>query len=295
MWAMHNFPNLNEFGIAATRLGFASIELNHQVNSAMLAEMQTTQFKFSSIHEPCPADISTDDLKARDWLMSATDETNRQQGVAIIKRSIDLANRVGAPAVVVHSGIVQADLTLEKELSSLYQAQSQEYLEIINKMVSARSMLVAPRIEAVIKSLRELLEYASRFGVLLGLENRYHFMDIPSPDEMGVLLDLAGGDQLGFVYDIGHAEAMDRLGFYPHQIWLDRYADRMIGVHLHDVIGVTDHFAPGLGEIDFSRVAPYLPENAFRTCELRTSVTPEQVEAALEFLAQKGCIKEVNK
>jgi len=124
------------------------------------------------------------------------------------------------------------------------------------------------------------------------LENRYHFMDIPSLDEMGGLLNLARPDQLGFVYDVGHAEALHRLGFFSHQTWLDKFADRIIGVHLHDLIGVTDHYAPGCGEIDFSRVATYLPDRAFRTCELRTSVTAEQVAAGLEFLAQKGCIKE---
>jgi sugar phosphate isomerase/epimerase len=294
MWAMRNFPNLTEFGSAATRLGFSAIELNHQVTSAMLAELDTNQFKISSIHEPCPADIPTDELKARDWLMSAVDETNRQQGVAMIKRSIDLAHLVGAPAVVVHAGLIPLE-TQEKQLSLLYesgQAQSQEFLEIRNELIETRPTLIGPRLEAVIKSLKELLQYAARFGVMIGLENRYHFMDIPSPDEMGVLLDQAGSDQLGFVYDVGHAEAMHRLGFFPHQSWLDRYAERIIGVHIHDLIGVTDHYAPGCGEIDFSRVAAFLPESAFRTCELRTSVTAEQVAAGLELLAQKGCIKE---
>jgi sugar phosphate isomerase/epimerase len=295
MWAMQNFPNLAEFGTAAASLGFSSIELNHQVTSAMLAELDLTQIKISSIHEPCPADISTDELKTRDWLMSAVDETNRQQGVAMIKRSIDLAHLVGAPAVVVHAGLIPLE-TREKQLSLLYesgQAQSQEFLEIKNRLFETRPTLIGPRFEAVIKSLRELLHYASQFSVLLGLENRYHFMDIPNPDEMGVLLNLASSDQLGFVYDVGHAEAMDRLGFFSHQSWLDRYADRVIGVHIHDLIGVTDHYAPGCGEIDFSRVAAYLPDTAFRTCELRTSVTAEQVATGLEFLAQKGCIKEV--
>ena len=51
-------------------------------------------------------------------------------------------------------------------------------------------------------------------GLRLGLENRYHFFDLPSPDEMEELLSLASPDRLGFVYDVGHAQALDRLGFY---------------------------------------------------------------------------------
>jgi sugar phosphate isomerase/epimerase len=110
---------------------------------------------------------------------------------------------------------------------------------------------------------------------------------------MGELLALAGPDQLGFVYDVGHAQALDRLGFFSHEEWLRRYSSRMIEVHLHDVKGVTDHLAPGLGEVDFDMVASYLPEDAIRTFELQVVNTPEQVRAGLRFLAEHGCIKTV--
>jgi len=57
------------------------------------------------------------------------------------------------------------------------------------------------------------------------------------------------------------------------------------------VASLTDHYAAGLGEVDFSMVAEYLPENAFRTCEFQTFNTPEQVSAGLKVLAGHGCIK----
>ena len=63
-------------------------------------------------------------------------------------------------------------------------------------------------------------------------------LDIPTLDEMEVILALAGPDQLGFIYDVGHAQTQDRLGFSPHEGWLKRYANRIIGAHLHDVIGI---------------------------------------------------------
>ena len=44
-------------------MGFAHIELNHQIDSTMLAGIELDHFHFSSIHEPCPADISVDTLK----------------------------------------------------------------------------------------------------------------------------------------------------------------------------------------------------------------------------------------
>jgi len=294
MWAKKNFPNLSDFFDAARRLGYARIELNHQIDTGMLAEIDLSQYQFSSIHEPCPSDVSTDELKKRDWLISSPDEDNRVRGVESIKRSIDLAHRLNAPVIVVHCGMVSTDLSTEKELRKLFEAgkmETEEYLEQKQKLIKRRADLIGPCFEAVKKSLLELLDYAGQFRIRLGLENRYHYFDIPSLDEMGELLALAGSDQLGFIYDIGHAQAMDRLGFYPHEEWLRRYAPRMIETHLHDVIGVVDHHAPGLGEVDFEMVASYLPEEAIRTFELQATNSPEQVKAGLKYLVQTGCVK----
>jgi FMN phosphatase YigB (HAD superfamily)/sugar phosphate isomerase/epimerase len=296
MWAIKNFPSLEDFFLAAPRYGFSRIELNHQVNSTMLAGIENDHYQFSSIHEPCPADISTEELTARDWLISATDEDCRRQGVAATRRSIDLAHELGAGVVVVHAGNVRLDTSIEKKLRVLVvsrQAESQEYEDLKNRLINSRAALIESRFEAVKKSLKELLDYANRFGVRLGLENRYHYRDIPLLDEMGVLLELAGSDQFGFVYDVGHAQSLERLGFFPHEEWLRRYASRIIVTHLHDVIGVDDHLAPGLGEVDFDRVAPYLPDNAIRVCEMKVSTTPTQVKAGVRFLAKKGCIRNI--
>jgi sugar phosphate isomerase/epimerase len=294
MWANKKFPALDDFFIAARQMGFAKVELSHQINSAMLAGIELDHYQFSSIHEPCPADISTETLKDRDWLVSSPDEESRRQGVTSIKRSIDLAKALGTGEVVMHSGSIQADGSLEINLRALFEAgrgHSQEYPEIKNRMADIRAARAGIYLDSVKKSLMELLEYADRSGIRLGLENRYHFFDIPNPDEMGVLLSLARPEQLGFVYDVGHAQALDRLGFYPHEEWLQRYSARMVGVHLHDVIGIADHYPPGLGEVDFDMVATYLPEDAFRTCEFQVANTTEQVKAGLKFLAEHGCIK----
>ena len=294
MWAKNNFPNLADFFKAARRLGYARIELNHQIDSAMLAGIDLNQYQFSSVHEPCPSDVSTDELKKRDWLISSPDEDKRVRGVEAIKRSIDLAHQLNARVIVVHCGMVSADLSFEKKLRELFEAGkagTDEYLEQKKNLIDRRAGLIGLCFEAVKKSLLELLDYAHPFRIRLGLENRYHYFDIPAQNEMGELLSLANTDQLGFIYDVGHAQTMDRLGFFPHEEWLRRYASRMIEVHLHDVKGVVDHYAPGLGEVDFDMVASYLPENAIRTFELQATNSPEQVKTGLKHLVETGCVK----
>jgi len=296
MWARRNFPRLSDFFEAAGRLGFSHIELNHQIDSSMLDGIDLSQYRFSSVHEPCPADIPTDELKQRDWLISSPNEDNRKRGVEAIRRSIDLAHQLGAPVIVVHCGMVSFDLRIEKEMRKLFDAGKMEtdaYRERKQNLIKRRAALIGPRFEAVKKSLLELLEYAGQFRIRLGLENRYHYFDIPALDEMGELLTLAGPDRLGFIYDVGHAQTLDRLGFFPHEEWLRRYSARMFGIHLHDVKGVKDHYAPGLGEVDFDMVASYLPEGAYRTFELQPSNSPEQVKAGLKYLVEHGCVKAI--
>ena len=294
MWSLRNFPKLSDFFDASQRMGFPYIELNHQIDSTMLDGIDLSQFHFSSVHEPCPADISTDELKKRDWLISSPDEDKRVRGVEAIKRSIDLAHQLNARVIVVHCGMVSADLSFEKKLRELFEAGkagTDEYLEQKKNLIDRRAGLIGPCFEAVKKSLLELLDYAHPFRIRLGLENRYHYFDIPSLEEMGELLALAGSEQLGFIYDVGHAQALDRLGFFPHEEWLRRYAPRIIETHLHDVVGVNDHRAPGLGEVDFDMVASYLPEDAIRTFELQPTNSPEQVKAGLKYLVERGCVK----
>jgi len=293
MWAKSNFPMLGDFFLAAGRLGFPKIELNHQVDSGMLGSVNLDKYEISSLHEPCPADIPVETLKKRDWMISSLDEDCRQQGMAAIKRSIDLAGALSVRTVVVHAGHVSLELILEKKLCHLFNVgltNTVEYQETKSFMLERRLKLSGPCLEAVGKSLKELLKYASRVGVHLGLENRYHYFDIPTQDEMSALLALAEPDRLGFIYDVGHATVMDRLGFFPNEMWLKRFGGRILGVHLHDVIGISDHYSPGLGDVDFRMVAGYLPQGAFRTIEVMSFTTPEQIKTGLNKLVDTGCV-----
>jgi FMN phosphatase YigB (HAD superfamily)/sugar phosphate isomerase/epimerase len=293
MWGIKQFSAFSDFFLTASRLGFERVELNHQVSPSMLAGINLDGCVVSSIHEPCPAVIPARKMREQDLLISSTDEECRREGVNSIKRSIDLAKELHSKVIVVHAGQVQADWSFERKLHSLFNeslAGSPEYQELRDRLVKQRAALVGPHLYAVKKSLRELVEHAGRINIRLGIENRYHFYDIPSVDEMGEILELADPNLLGFIYDVGHAQTQDQLGFYPHESWLKSYASRMVGVHLHDVIGIHDHLAPGLGQVDFRMVASYLPQGAIRTLEVMNFNTPEQIRRGLKLLVDTGCV-----
>ena len=291
MWAIGRFQSLADFFNAGKALGFTRFELNHAINSAML-EGLSLDGMIASVHEPCPADISTATLKQRNWLISAPDEDRRRQGVLATRRSLDLACELGAQVVIVHPGQVDIDPRLEAALLDLYrrdQSDTPEYAHAKEQLVAARAAQAEINMQAARRSLLELAEYAARMGLRLGLENRYHYFEIPLPDELEMLLDLGCDGVIGYWHDVGHAQALEHLGFFSHQEWLSRFAPRIVGVHLHDIVGIRDHLAPGLGQIDWDMVARYLPDSALRTCECQPVNSPQQVAAGARWLVEKKC------
>ena len=184
----------------------------------MLAGLDLTRHRIGGVHEPCPADISGGMLDDRNWLISASDEECRRQGVRAVQRSIDLARELGARAVVVHAGKVDIDPQLEKTLWRLFevgQAQTSQYNEAKDRLMTARAAQAEANLEAVQRSLVELAEYAGRLGMRLGIKNRYHYLKIPLLDEMGRLLEAVGDGRGGFWYDVGHAHTLERLVLLP--------------------------------------------------------------------------------
>jgi HAD superfamily hydrolase (TIGR01549 family) len=297
MWGMGNFHSLSDFMEASRRIGFRRVELNHQVDSKMLKEITRGGLTFSSVHEPCPADISASEYKKRDWLISSTNDKYRLEGVKSIQRSIDLASELGATYIVVHAGNVHQDQSMEEQMRRLVNngyRDSQEFVKMKSILEKRRRDLAPPRFDALIRSLRELLEYAGHFGIALGLENRSHYLEMPVPDELGQLLILGTPSQIGFIYDVGHAQALSMLGFFSYDEWLRRFANRIIGTHMHDVIGFHDHKIPGQGEVDFGQIRKFLPVNAIRTLEFQGPQTEDKVIAGLSYLNKNGCIQIMN-
>lgn len=293
MWGIGRFPTVKEFILQASRLGFRAFELNHGVDSKMLDGLERNGYPIPSIHEPCPADISVATLRQRNWLVSATDEEERRKGVEAIQRSIDLAQMLEAQVVIVHPGRVDMDTAPEGKLVQLFRAGKTaigEYAALKEELVSGRASRAKTNMAAVRRSIVELAEYASARGIRLGLENRYHFFEIPLPDELEELLSLDQGGTVGYWYDDGHAQALDRLGLRPHEEWLRRFSSRIVGAHLHDVIGVDDHRPAGSGEVDWEMVRRYLPKEGLRTCEFQNNNSPEAVVAGAAWLKEKGIV-----
>lgn len=296
MWGVGQPIPFEQTFAEGRKAGFVKFELNHQVSPELYDQWDSRRYYISTVHDPCPAKKSAEQLKREDILISSLGESRRVQGVDILKWTIELAVRLGARSVVVHPGTIVGDRSRDRRLRELYQRglrESEEYQVLLNDLVAHRASLAAPHLDQVVKSLEEIIAFTRGSGVAIGLENRYRYYDIPLVDEMETLLALFDEEWYGFQYDVGHAQALDVLGLGSHDEWLERFSSRMIGAHLHDVIGTTDHQAPGTGEIDFHKIAGYLPATALITLEVGPQASMQDLARGLEILAESGCVERI--
>jgi HAD superfamily hydrolase (TIGR01509 family) len=293
MWSYERKIGLLELNDIIKQLNISGIELNHSLKLKDLEGINLGDLPITSIHEPCPSDNSMSNLSRKDWLISSEEEDNRKQGVRAVMRSIELAANLGVKVLITHPGNTGWGNKLEDKLRVLYnegKVETVEYQELFHSMKKIRNTNLAARLDAVDKSLKELIAFAGKSGVKLSIENRYHYMHIPTIEEMERFLQLGDESQIGFQFDIGHAITMDRLGFMPLKGWLEKFGTRIFGVHLHDVRGLEDHFSPGLGDIDFNSVSKYIPDDAVRTLEIKGVNDINDIRKGLEVLGKASLI-----
>jgi sugar phosphate isomerase/epimerase len=190
-------------------------------------------------------------------------------------------------------GEVPVELGLQDRLHKLCaegHAQTEEYRNTREELIRQRASRVRPYLDAAKRSLRELGERGRQNDIMLGLETRFNLHEIPNMNEMTELLSEAPADLVGYWHDVGHAEVQQRLGFGSHQEWLLRFGHRMIGVHLHDVLGTSDHYAPGKGDINWKMLAADLPAGIVKVCEIGQWNDEEELQGVVSFLQEATVI-----
>jgi len=303
MWAVQaRFErDLPAFLTRAGELGFPGVEINHSMDAAqagaILAAGRAGLTRITGVHGPAPLERHPTRGENRGLNLASTDEAERALSVEYHLRSIDLAAEAGAPVVVVHLGGVGSRLLDgERRLRSMYERRPQlrdEWDATVDSTLRERASKAGPWLEAARRSLAELAAVAEQRGVTLGVETRLHYHEIPLPQELAEMLAGYPVTVAGYLHDVGHAEVHDRLGVTDRSAWWDLLGPRLVGLHLHDVRGLTDHRAPGNGDVDFRWLAARIAEAnplAGRTFEIDQRESDEDVVRGLALLRETGCV-----
>jgi sugar phosphate isomerase/epimerase len=293
MWgAQGRYPDLGEMVDGVREAGGGPIEINYMPTQEQLEQLLARpDLVISSVHNICPRPTDAQRNRIPDPSLVAADDAGRRHAVALTKGTMDLCRRVGGSVIVVHAGDLVVDLDAEKQLDTLYRdgkSETDACATLRAQIVAKRTAAAGPAIERLLLSLAELVPYAEVAGIRLGIETRQDYRDIPTIDELGVILERFSSPQIGYWHDTGHAERLASLGYVPHAAWLERHGHRLVAMHLHDCIGLRDHLIPGRGRVDWRMVVSYLRPDTVPVAELDHYFEVADIREGLDFLRDAG-------
>lgn len=269
-------------GLDTVELNFA---LTEDVANDILSLKEKGEIKVSSLHNICPLpkEVEPDEASPDYYSLASPDEEERELAVEVTKNTVSYAKRFGAKAVVLHTGRVQVkDRT--KDLSLLI-GDDKRFPAFRSQMIKERIEKKDGYLDNVMKSLGELVPYAEKMRIHLAIENRYYYREIPLMEELEEIFRNFKTGDLFYWHDAGHAEVFERLGLARHKDFLDRFQNRLLGMHLHDIIGtINDHRPPGLGTLDFTILKSYIREDTIKVIEVHQPATAEELRRSVEYL-----------
>jgi len=288
------FADMHDFARAVERYGYDAIEVSHSTPETKFERLLNgAGARVSSIHAPAPL-RDVDGKRNSSLNLASPDAEERRIAIEHTKHSIEHAAAAGARFVVVHLGGVGSKMfDAELKMRRLFDSgtrEGDEYASLRRETLERRVQEAPPYLERARETLAELVAYGRERGVAIGLENRLHHHEIPLAHEALELLADYTPEEAGYWHDVGHAEVQARLGYVDKRAWLDTLGARTLGCHLHDVDGIGDHRAPGLGDVEWDYIASGLPPGALRVFEINQTQPDEAVAGAISYLRERGVV-----
>ncbi len=280
---------------ALKNLEITGIELSYRISEDLYHEIKNplkhSGLKVVSVHNyfPIPSVKSGSKGSGDLFLLSSPQKEERQNAIRFTTRSIEYAAEMGAAAVVLHCGVVE----MNHEMQMLYRyfnsnrIDSEDAQIFIRNKLKERDTRQPKHMDSLLASLDCLIPVAEKQGVMLGLENRYHYHELPGLDDFEVIFDTFKDAPIGYWHDTGHAHANESLGMIPRGSLLQAYTTQLIGVHLHDAVGLDDHMPPGSGEIDFAALKPFLKADTIKVIEVKPGIPASEVSEGIRFFREK--------
>ena len=273
-----------------TELGFDSIELGHGTRLSLVPGIQkmfdSGQVRFTSLHNFCPLPVEVMVASPDCYQLSAVSPEERERAIKQTFQTIDFAERLGAPFVVLHLGEVKMRPITDRliKMTKTGKHLSRAYVRAKIKAVETRERRAPAHLQRVRDCLRRIVEHAASKNVRIALESRRGYEEIPNERELPSLLDELNSRQVGYWHDFGHSQIKENLGFTDHAEWLGAVGSRAFGCHVQDCVWpAKDHEAPFTGGIDFDKLVPLLPTNCLFVWEMSPNKTADAIRQSIRI------------
>lgn len=276
-------------------MGFTTIEVSHGLKISLLPGIQQRfeqdRVAVSSLHNFCPSPVELMIDAPDAYEFTSHRSYDRDRALSLTMRTLEMAARFRAKRVVLHMGSVPIPaFTGELEdLASDGELNSRRFVKAKLAMIRKRESIAPLYLRRAREALEQIAEKAKELDLIVGVESRSHFEQVPSEREMVELMEaFADNPHVGYWHDFGHVQRKANIELLDHREWLERMRPHLVGCHLHDVVWPSrDHRVPFEGSIDYDVLVPLLPPDAPIIWELSPRRKKADIVAALDRWSQR--------
>jgi sugar phosphate isomerase/epimerase len=273
-------------------LGFSNIELSHGMTVTKVPGIRKAyadgKFTCSGVHNyfPSPVEVMIDAPDAYEYTSHRS--WDRQRAMEMTLKTLELAAEFKARYVVLHMGSVPMNpAKWTKRLTATVADHGRNGVNYAKEkidFVKKREKIGPLYYQRAIAALEKLVVKAEEYGIVLAIESRSRFEDMPTEREMISLQEhFHDSPWIKYWHDFGHVQLKHNLGLLDHPEWLARISPYIFGAHVHDVVWpARDHRVPFTGELDYDQLLPHFPANCPLVWELSPTRRSQEIRDALK-------------
>lgn len=292
-WNSHRHTDGEAMIDEILELGVDTVELSHGLRITHMPGIQRAfeagKMKVAGVHNFFPAPINVIQDSPDYYQFTSHRAEDRDLALKYTKKSIENGRQYGASYIVLHMGgipvLKRSESTqLLQKMVEKGELGSGEYARAKGEFVRRRNKCAPLYFDRARAALKELREIAGQEGILLGVEGRSHFEQVPNEEEMVRLMkEYAGDSVVGYWHDFGHIQRKHNLQLLDHDQFLESMSPYLIGAHVNDVRWPrTDHRVPFFGgDVDFPHLMRHIKPGLPLVWELAHSREASQIREAI--------------
>jgi sugar phosphate isomerase/epimerase len=272
-------------------LGFEYAELSHGIRLSLVPgifdAVDAGVIRISSLHNFCPLPVGVNTAAPNIFKFTAENARERENAVRHTLKTIETAERVKAPLIVLHMGAVEMKEYTDKLLDMVKEGKrdTPKYQKLFEEAEDRRALLSEKPMQYAYEILRKLIAEVEPRGIKLGIENREAVEEILFDNDYPFFLHEFQSPSVVYWHDTGHAQIKENLGFIDHTQHLKALQRRLYGFHIHDVeFPGRDHRAPGTGMVKFAELKPFVKPEHLKIFEFSPSLAVEEVKAGIAHI-----------